>query len=586
MVIEEGRLGQKIYVDESEMTKYTDWKDLNIKDRDKKINLKGLKYKVLEKKEHHISFCSLKRIGGIALGLLCSLPTLGLALLSKTIRQFFSGREVVIILQEEYHKDYVENILKYLPDSLMGQKNSSVDEDFYKMSARNFLEKYINDPELQESLKIPPQEILDLYDRLTQLSSDDQNWTNGIAQELLPQVDDEIQEEEDELLADLRTKILKNVILQDVIIETDSEEEWIGSQARLKPDEAAKHHRFVRLQSSSPPNARLLFQICADEFGAGSELEGNNSSLMVKDKLDFLKKVEKGTYPEELIDELNRAIDLSKIQIGEASEQIQAAIKNQQRTLILGGWAGVPSGHAIYYEVIPTEDDEVVNFRLYNTGAGIQYHKSVREGNAVKYQPYCEWRGIKTENVLSHNFLKAIHEMTSIKIVKKGKSTNYNENDVYLGLKGLLNPASDENEGRINIPSDMMMSPQHAGVCASRSLSAWERSYLPLFQYKRIKIDYKLNKLLDFVENQEKFQIKVEDWRLIQKTYHSVCRGIIKLHEKKLVGDFYIESVLEDLSKTREWIKGNKFCCFAKRVQNINPRYRNSSRNENLKPHA
>src|SRR5690606_39192574 len=114
MELKRDHLGQKIYTDQAEQAKFADWKTVDAKK--KEVCFKGLNFRLIEKKEHNLPLFSLKRIGGIFLGLLCAVPTLGFALFSKTIRQCFSGREVVRILKENYDSAYVDNILKYLPN--------------------------------------------------------------------------------------------------------------------------------------------------------------------------------------------------------------------------------------------------------------------------------------------------------------------------------------------------------------------------------------------------------------------------------------------------------------------------------------
>ncbi|CRX37687.1 DUF3638 domain-containing protein [Estrella lausannensis] len=583
MELKREHLGQKIYADTAEQSKYADWKTVDAKK--KEVSFKGLNFKVIEKKEHKLKLFSLKRIGNICLGVFCTVSTLGLALFSKTIRQCLSGREVVRILKEDYDKEYVDKILKYLPTPSLDSKGKAPDDELYKLSAHDFLLNYINDPNLRDSLQIDPKKILELYERLSLMSKEDGSWVDGIDLELLPQPEN-ILEEEDHLIEDLRKKILTNVLLKnDKEIDTDAEEEWINPEQRIKPDAAGEHYRFVPIQNQTPPNANILFQIVADEFGASSELEGSQSKLMVANLLNYMQSANQAgaVYSDKLINELKNAVDLSssgttsKAVIAQSKNQIKEAINQNKPTLIMGGWVGAPFGHAIYYEVIPAGNGEV-NFRLYNTGAGIKHHMSVRDGDAIKYQPYCEWKGIKEENILSDGFLKAVNEMTTNAKFSNGNPTNYGEEDVYVGLKKILNPSSESHAEDFNVKSDMLMSPQRSGVCSSRSLLAWARSNMSAAEYKRFKSDYKLQMLSDFVKSQaDKPHIEPKDWRLIQKAHQSISRGIVKLYEQKLVGNDYIESVLGPLQETRDWIKANKSCIVVQHAHNIDFQYVKSS---------
>lgn len=99
-MIENKRFGQSIYVQPTEAGTYSPdkgWKQANSKTQDYTIN--GINYHLVEKKDRNISLFSLSRIAGIAFGLLCTVVTLGGALFSKTVRQLFSGRQVVKILE-------------------------------------------------------------------------------------------------------------------------------------------------------------------------------------------------------------------------------------------------------------------------------------------------------------------------------------------------------------------------------------------------------------------------------------------------------------------------------------------------------
>lgn len=60
------------------------------------ITLTGEKHEIVSTKyERHLPFFSKKRIAGIALGVFAVIGTLGLSLLSKTVRQLFTGRQVL-----------------------------------------------------------------------------------------------------------------------------------------------------------------------------------------------------------------------------------------------------------------------------------------------------------------------------------------------------------------------------------------------------------------------------------------------------------------------------------------------------------
>ena len=86
---------------------------------------------------------------------------------------------------------------------------------------------------------------------------------------------------------------------------------------------------------------------------------------------------------------------------GNLKETLKDAIKNAFETkkafLIPGGWIGTPSGHAIYYELIPDPDGKTAYLRIFNTGEGIQEHDKIQMGVKEKVG-YAEWKGILKRN--------------------------------------------------------------------------------------------------------------------------------------------------------------------------------------------
>lgn len=434
---------------------------------------------------------------------------------------------------------------------------------FEPQEAKALLQKVIEDPQVRKSLKPYAEKIVQIYDRLMHLSNGPgKTWADGIPRDLLDTSIEEILEEDEEPLI----THLKNTILSDVLLPKTSEvaieNDWIELPEKEK-SRSKSDHVFKKVEMQ-PPDMRLLFLFAADEFGAGSELEGGQSAACVKLLSSYLKQCD---FSADIIRELEGAVDpkdnWKKIEFIEVlQEWIPQQYSEGNPFLIMGGWTDIPAGHAIYYEVIPKENGKA-DFRLYNTGAGIQHHLSIRDGHKVKYLPYAEWKGVDINNITSDRFLEAIYEMKNYTTTpgREGKQTQYGAGDVYISLKGILNPASSLIEMDEQL-QDLMMTPQRMGSCPSRSLMAFMRAKMPRDDYKRFKCDFKLN-LLDACIRNEK-EIKPEDWRLIRKTHQSVGRAIIKLYEEGLVGDAYLKSVEEVLDFSAKWIEDNKSCIYEK----------------------
>ena len=55
------------------------------------------------------------------------------------------------------------------------------------------------------------------------------------------------------------------------------------------------------------------------------------------------------------------------------AQLLKASLQQNQKCLIPGGWIGKTLGHAIHHH-IEKNDQGTYSFRLYNTGAGAQFH--------------------------------------------------------------------------------------------------------------------------------------------------------------------------------------------------------------------
>lgn len=241
-------------------------------------------------------------------------------------------------------------------------------------------------------------------------------------------------------------------------------------------------------------------------------------------------------------------------------DKISKAMEQQKPLLIIGGWSGNPGGHAIYYEIIPTSDNKA-NFRLFNTGAGSDYHPSEYVVTEHKAQSYVEWKGIERDKLESPLFLEALHEFETFQTLPgKETKTTFNKLDIYSGLRHLLQPEGETN-GPESLLTDQLMSSQKSGICAWKSLMAFLRTKMELNDYKRFKCDIKLQSLGDFVHTNSE-GILVRDWRLVKKSYQNLCRSLLILHQNQLVGEEYMVSAQKALEPVAAWIKQHKNCCF------------------------
>lgn len=369
------------------------------------------------------------------------------------------------------------------------------------------------------------------------------------------------------------------------------EKGWIKECA--KPDTEASDVAFVRYKDMPQVKARMLFHLQADEFGSNSTLEGHQTIHPLKFTLEYLRKRQKdpncqGTISDALLKQIQDAVALagSKTYVPTAKEQLQKALKEGSRILIPGGWIGKP-GHAMYYEVI-AETPQTATFRIFNTGAGVGYHNPAIVGNKEKYQPYIEWKGVSADKLMNDNFWKAIQEFNTImsyKVDSKEYPTNFNAEDIYKGLKELLEPKEESSVPPTDGSTDkFFMSSQRSGVCAERSLLAFLRTRVEYNEYKRFKCGIRLQTLVDKVrktKNQTPFWVKLADRmspmiaeiareyfdipfdpmierKLIEKSRNKLALTVERMYRDKIIGKKFMTKAYSELGKISDHIAETK----------------------------
>lgn len=92
---------QKQFVDKNTpIALHEAWVKVPAKTPNKIYQIEGHTYKVVDKRERHLPLFSAERISKIFLGILLFIGSLGLALLSKQVKQLFTGRQVQRVLEE------------------------------------------------------------------------------------------------------------------------------------------------------------------------------------------------------------------------------------------------------------------------------------------------------------------------------------------------------------------------------------------------------------------------------------------------------------------------------------------------------
>jgi len=408
--------------------------------------------------------------------------------------------------------------------------------------------------------------IVEIYHRLSHLSKDDGSWADGINEDLFIDKDDPSKE--------VFSDELDEVSLEDPFmyeeVKNDHDDNSSAPSDNLSPI-------FNHVKNLGEITAGQLFHIHADEFGRGSELEGGKSETAVDYLLNYLQKTSQtnGTPPpylSALIEELKHPLNINFVPTSsdrtkdkkKALQKISDAFQQKKTLLIVGGWTAKPAGHAIYYELIP-ESKESATIRLYNAGSGADEHYNVTSGNKVKHQTYCEWKGIDRKKLESLSFLEALYELKHCATYYPNHNTEYDQDDIYKGLKDYLNPI-EEIPSNVKIDQMEMMSRQRAGVCSWKSLMALVRTKMGKSDYKLFKSNIKLQSLVDYVNGCDK-KINIRDWRLVHKSHQKLCRALIKLHKSGIVGNKYLKTAQQALVPISTWIQDNAYLRYKRKIE-------------------
>lgn len=442
---------------------------------------------------------------------------------------------------------------------------------YNELKARKIVIYYLNRVPLDQRTKEKSKQILAIYDRLNLLREGSGTYADKIdAAKIAELRTGSIKKSESAApIKPKKTRPPKPKSDHDKYLISQEPAETVPTE----PDEAAVAHHLLQLGTHRDISPRTLMHLHGNRFGKNSDLEGlsNDTSPEALGYLHHYLTARQASAPHPAIAlfltrlsglmEIDRQTTVADF-TNTARSKIQAAFNANESVLIPGGWVGTPTGHALYYEIIP-ESATHAKMRVINSGAGLNHHTSDLAGNKTKYQPYTEWRGISKEALLGDNFLTAIAEMRlHATIPNENSNTSYGEKDVYKALKQMLQPQStDEGEA-----ATLLVSPQSSGICKMKGLFFVLRTYLEQHGpegkaiYKRFKTDIRIQSLVDRIFNPApvKELSEVGHWRLIHKSVQKTCRSIDRLFAKKMVTQAYVDEAVEALRPVTEWVEKNR----------------------------
>jgi len=334
----------------------------------------------------------------------------------------------------------------------------------------------------------------------------------------------------------------------------------IGALTSIEPGETGQ----FALMQMPPVSDKILHQIHGTSFGKDSELEGANSVQILSYSLHYIKQRSVTVSPQlqqtyqQITDQLSGALEIANVSDPDAyvhlvQNKIKEAFSQSSSLLLPGGWIEKPSGHAMYYEVIP-ELGGTCTFRLYNLGAGIDAHESLGHG---KILPFLEWRGIARSRLEDPVTLQALYEMKHYREdpVAKELDTNYRQEDIYDSLKELLAPV-EEGIHQVESQSLVFKSRQTIGNCTWKSIEAYLATHLPEKEYKQLVMNLKIQTIYDAAMDTS--QTGAMHINLLEKAVKHTGDYMAKQIQQKRLPPSFLESAFKPLEEAQKAIQAKK----------------------------
>ncbi|MBS4167668.1 DUF3638 domain-containing protein [Parachlamydia sp. AcF125] len=322
--------------------------------------------------------------------------------------------------------------------------------------------------------------------------------------------------------------------------------------------------KFPRIKKMPTITARELFHIHGNAFGANNNsLEGSTLQTTLSYlQLFFTKRQSQGLpcygLTEDHLRQLADAVELARDFKKHSLAKITTAFEHQKRLLLPGGWTGLPAGHAMCYEIIPTSYQQAT-VRVFNLGAGSEKHFRALVGNKVKTLPYVDFVGVSKEALTDPHTLQALYELLTYALLPEDESqkTKYGTEDIYTGIISLLKP--DKMNYPENPPAlDLLKTPQRAGVCSMRSPLVFLSTCMPKKAYKQFICDLRMQSLCDYISQVQDRALTNANWRLLEKSQTNLSKRIAKNLKNSILDEQYALSSAAKLTKISHFLKGKR----------------------------
>ncbi len=282
----------------------------------------------------------------------------------------------------------------------------------------------------------------------------------------------------------------------------------------------------IQLESAGEsPTLQQMALAFGDSFVGESKFAGETvynpfGSLVTSCLKERIPESEKNSKLQSLIE---NGITLSSTGLTEPKElrdTVFSQLKKQGKCILFGGW----SGHAIVYEIEKNKNGKY-SFRIYNEGAGSQYHSSFQKGYRKKVDGCIAVCEIDEKRMFKKSFFASLQMLTSWS--KEGEKGLGGPADVLVGQ--LLPMLGGESE-KIDPNVQRLVSPQRSGTCTYKSLLACLANNMTQRDYKLFKMEFKLFLLERYIPDLQKIASKnittVEAHKETRESYSIIKRSI------------------------------------------------------------
>lgn len=295
----------------------------------------------------------------------------------------------------------------------------------------------------------------------------------------------------------------------------------------------------------------IALHVLGDGFGKESGLEGAPSGYMIQylQKILSTRLLDEEFAAEEtslknketLISNLDRFQSfnaLRKKDLGSFVKKMRGELdqlRNGETLLLDGGWRNINSGHAMLYEIIKINPNQY-NFRIYNTGAGLEFHSEVQAGYDQWALPVREFANVNLKTLTSKTFWHTFNKL------RDNPNDFWKASLIYEHIIGALEPSKEVS----SFPATSLFPPQNSGTCSYRVLMAY---LYGLFenknQFHRAEFKIKFQTLLEYAENTslEDFVQNEQKRKLIEKATNFFSRDLIRLYQNNILSQSEFEEV-------------------------------------------